>query len=323
MLNDTVLEVLAKEAIQMEWILSYMRVVAYNPLLSPLNQALVYFQNAKSGFVCGRMAWMAMGREVKSEAIPITLYLPEIRKKEDGYHTEYGAISVFDISATTGETEPKTDRPDIIGRVLSATGATTELIEKEALPDISIHGVYDKGRNTFFLEKGTDRQLQEKTVLTLFIEDYAIAHNIRDMRLVMAVVYALCLRYDIPNDIHAALFSGLNRYKVEEKIAYLIAVGYLVTNLVKIIDGRTLTFDETAYVNALFSTDDKEEMIEIMRAAAFDATDEMIREGLLSFAEKLSFLPETEFKKLYEKRMRREVYSYPASPFPIDEAAYM
>ena len=128
MMSDTVLEIVAKEAVQMEGIRSYLGVVARNPLLSPLNQALLYFQNPKSGLVCGRTAWEAMGREVRADAVPVTLYVPEIVILEDGVRADYKVISVVRILASL---QHKSAEPKRISRA----AAMQYLIFRQAVAD--------------------------------------------------------------------------------------------------------------------------------------------------------------------------------------------
>ena len=186
MMSDTVLEIAAKEAVQMDGIRPYLGVVARNPLLSPLNQALLYFQNPKSGLVCGRTAWEAMGREVRVNAVPVTLYVPEIVISGDGVRADYKVVSVFGEEVTEGE-YIRNDNIDLVGRILETMGATTEMIEAEVLVDRFSHGMYDRGRKVFFLEKGSPGETQVRTVAELFVEEMARQREVGDKVLILAV----------------------------------------------------------------------------------------------------------------------------------------
>ena len=333
MMSDTVLEIVAKEAVQMDGIRPYLGVVARNPLLSPLNQALLYFQNPKSGLVCGRTAWEAMGREVRADAVPVTLYVPEIVIGGDGVRADYKVVSVFGEEVTVdrgnGEGHESSGRVredfsrspgmtgdfDLVGRILETMGATTEMIEAEVLADRFSHGMYDRERKVFFLEKGSSRETQMRTVAELFVEEMARQREVGDKALILAVKDAVFQRYGVEAEIMNALYAGLDRYGMGEKVGFLVALGRLVMEVVQGIEGRCLSFDETAFVNGMFDTDDKDELVLRCMQGAGNAEDEMLSEELRLFGEKLLYMDGVCVKRLCRMREERRVFSYPAVRF--------
>lgn len=350
MMNDFILRNVAEDVVCREKIISYLDLIASNPHLSVLNQAMLYFQKQDAGFVCGRRAWEAMGRKVKEEAQPVILYLPEISgDRESGYRHSFQPVNAYAQSDTEGRTakentekEPNgqlekrylqtaaKDRMDfvkkdgdLISRILEATGATTELVEREVISDPARHGFFNAERKMFGLERGIDMEGHSRVMTELFIEYFIGELGCSDRLLLPAAEYVVFAHFGWDHGIAAPLFAKLDSYTDDRKLSYLIALRETISEILQILDGRTLSFDETAFVNCLLTTPDKDQAFAIFEAALYSAGDELTAEAMRRFLVKLSLAEDGYIEKLYEKRMRQEVYSYPPQSLHIDEEEYI
>ena len=325
-MNHFIMEHVANGAVCKEKIIFYLDLVKDNINLSAMNQALLYFQNPKASAVCGRAAWEAMGRNIKKDAVPIVLYLPEITRKDNkeaeddiktgidsprSFRAVYKAVNVFDVSATEGAEMPVRASPEIMERIIEATGATTEVIEKEVIRNPMDRGFYDRKLHTFFLEKGMDSKEQEATLLSLFVEYEFSGRGIDDRLLELAVKYVLLERYGLEHRIREPLFTRLDTYDGEARKRFVMGLSLLSADIAQVIEGRWLSFEETAYVNCLFDIDDKGEIICRCMKAAENAEDEILSDSLRRFGEKLMYAEEDVVRRLCWMRSERRLFSYP------------
>ena len=97
----------------------------------------------------------------------------------------------------------------------------------------------------------------------------------------------------------------------------------LSTELAQLIEGRRLTFEETAYVNCLLTSESKGDVVAGYMEASCAARDELLSEGLRSFGEKLLYADEGCIKELFRKRKERGLLSYPEERLLIYEEQYI
>lgn len=331
-MNHFIMERVADGAVCKEKILSYLDMVKKNVYLSAMNQSLLYFQDPTASAVCGKAAWEGAGRIVRDDATPVILYLPEIAvgaetgdgrvenvgggdsdgaAGKSGYRAEYRPVNVFDIRATEGDGVAEPERPMIIERVLAYSGATSEVIEREALLDPFAHGFYDRRLNVIFLERGLDLAGQEAAMAAVLIGMVFEELEIADPLLEMAVRYAVLGRYGLDAQVSKALFVKLDSYDKEQRQAFLIGLSQVVLEVVQRIEGRGLMFEETAFVNCLFTDDDKGGIVYRCMRAAENAEDEMLSDGLRRFGEKVLYADDAEVRRLFRMRMERKVVTYP------------
>ena len=324
-MNQFILERVAKSAVRMETIMDYLDMAARNIRLSSMNQALLFFQNPKAVQVCGKAAWEAIGGSVREDAVPIILYVPRIQKTGDGiYEVSYDAVNVYDISAVTGIGNMDDSKPnDISERILAVSGATMETIEKEVIRNPLDRGFYDEALNTIFVEKGMSREEQEAALVSIFTGIMFGRYRISDRILETAVRHVLLKRYGLKSRIESALFTKLDTYEPEQQRSFLMGLNTLSTELAQLIEGRRLTFEETAYVNCLLTSESKGDVVAGYMEASCAAGDELLSEGLRSFGEKLLYADEGCIKDLFRKRKERGLLSYPEERLLIDEEQYM
>ena len=273
-----------------------------------------------------------MGRTVRDDATPIILYLPEITAEagegstaagnmalhgmecteEDAvYWAVYKPVNVFDVRMTDGNDVAKPERPAIMEKVLGYTGAVSEVIEREALRNPFVHGLYDRRHNTIFLEKGLDLAGQEAAMAVVLIGIVFEELGVADPLLEMAVRYVVLGRYGLDSQVNEALFVKLDSYDKEQKQAFLVGLNRMVLEVVRRIDGQGLLFEETAFVNCLFTDDDRGGIVCRCMKAAENAEDEMLSDGLRRFGEKLLYADDGEVKRLYRMRMEGRIVTYP------------
>lgn len=306
-LENRIREVTQKAAAR-EKLFSFLRVLSQNINLSFVNVLLVYDQKPDAGIVCGKKAWEQLGRTVKGSAVPIQIMFPGI---EEGKDVVMHPVSVYDIDSTEGKMPAPGIKIAFADRITELTGITWEMIPEAAFADGLELGRYDGERNVFYLSKGCPGNLQEQTILGLYL-DYVMEENsIKDKLVRMAVLYVLYERWHMKNTIVSALFGKLGKMTVEEKGEFLKKVLLLSKRMVDDMEGDSLSFNETAFVNELLYSNDIEAMKQGFEHAGQSIRDEEIRQELLQLVEKLAGAGKGYLEKLLRKKVERTLFSYP------------
>ena len=118
-------------------------------------------------------------------------------------------------------------------------------------------------------------------------------------------------RYGLKHTIVSALFGKLGRMAVEGKWAFLRNVWCTYKKILDDLEGYTLDFNETAFVNSLLVSGKPDVVNKVFEQAAEKAGNEDLREELLVLKEKLLQTREGYLEELYWKRCQRQLFSFP------------
>lgn len=311
-----------------EGILNFLNVLANNPHLSFLNLLLVYEQKPTAKMVCGRKAWEQMGYMVCEEAEEIKLLFPHIRKTvlvdKSVYNVEYRDVNCFDLDSTQGSNQVGKKKPVIFAdRITQLTGATWELISEEALRDALVQGFYDEKDNIFYLSRNCTTEQQKQVALELYIDYVLVGFGLEDKLLKMAVTYVMNEHYHLKNTIISALFGRLGIYTVDEKSVFLRNVQRVSKQIIDDLDGITLSFNETAFINDLLISDNPEDIAKELRRVMDSIEDGYLKEELCVLKEKLVRTTPDCVAKLYKLKCERKLFTYPPVYLEVDEMAYL
>lgn len=298
----------AKRAASREEILPFLRLCAANSNLSLLNQLLVYEQCPGAKTVCGKFAWKQLGRTVKKDAVPVQILLPDVSlEKVVGCRV----VNVYDYDSTEGASMPEWNKkPAFADRITQITGATWEIVPEAAMKGGLDRGHYDGEKHIFYLaEQGAGQQ--EETILGLYVDYVMDSWEHKDMLVKFAVTFLLYERYGLKHTIVSALFGKLGRMTAEEKWAFLKNVRCTYKKMLDDLEGHTLDFNETAFVNSLLVSSESDVVNKVFEQAAEKSGNEELREELLVLKEKLLQTRKGYLEELYRKRCQRQLFSFP------------
>lgn len=299
---------MAERVASREEILPFLRVCVRNSHLSLLNQLLVYEQCPEAKMVCGKNAWRHLGRTVRENAAAIQILIPDVLlEKVVGYRV----VDVYDYDSTAGASMSEQSRkPDFADRITQITGATWEIVPEAAMKGGLDRGHYDGEKHIFYLaEQGTGQQ--EQTILGLYVDYVMDGREHKDMLVKLAVSFLLYERYGLKHTIVSALFGKLGKMAAEEKWAFLKDVRCTYKKILDDLEGHTLDFNETAFVNSLLVSGEPVVVNRVFEQAVEKAGNEDLREELLVLKEKLMWTREGYLEELYRKRCQRQLFSFP------------
>lgn len=311
-----------------EGILNFLNVLVNNPHLSFLNLLLVYEQKPTAKMVCGRKAWEQIGHMVCDEAEPIKLLFPHIKEMMSAdksvYHVKYRDVCCFDLDSIQGSNSVGKKRTVIFtDRITQLTGATWELISEEALRDALVQGFYDEKDNIFYLSRNCTTEQQKQVALELYIDYVLVGFGLEDKLLKMAVTYVMNEHYHLKNTIISALFGRLGKYTADEKSMFLKNVQRVSKQIMDDLDGITLTFNETAFINDLLLSDSPEDIVKELGYVMDSVDDVHLKEELYALKEKLVRTTPDCVAKLYKMKCERKLFTYPPVYLEVDEMAYL
>lgn len=299
---------MAERAASREEILPFLRVCVRNSHLSLLDQLLVYEQCPQAKTVCGKNAWKHLGRTIRDNAMVIQILLPDVSaEKPAGYRV----VDVYDYGDTEGAGLVENHRkPAFADRITQVTGVTWEMVPEAAVADKLERGFYDGERHIFCLaEQGVGQQ--DQTILGLYVDYVLDSREHKDMLLKMAVSFLLYERYGLKHTIVSALFGKLGRMAAEEKWLFLKDVLCIYKKILDDLEGATLSFNETAFVNGLLVSGEAETLGKVFELVAENTNDVELREELLEMKEKLLQSKPGYLEELYQKRCQRQLFSFP------------
>ena len=291
----------AERVTSREEILPFLRLCAANSNLSLLNQLLVYEQCPGAKTVCGKYAWKQLGRRVKENAVPVQILLPDLSSEKV---VGYRVVNVYDYDSTEGVSMSEQSRkPDFADRITQITGATWEIVPEAAMKGGLDRGYYDGEKHIFCLaEQGAGQQKQ--TILGLYVDYVLAGMEHKDMLVKLAVSFLLYERYGLKHTIVSALFGKLEKMAAEEKWAFLKDVRCTYKKILDDLEGDTLDFNETAFVNSLLVSGEPDVVNKVFEQVAEKAGNKDLREELL-------VLKEGYLEELYRKRCQRQLFSFP------------
>ena len=310
---------LAERAASKDSILTCLKILSSNPHLSFQNLLLVFEQNPKAEGVCGRKAWEQIGRTVREDAKPIMLLFPNIQRsgeQEKVYQSEYLKVSCYCYDSTEGKPYIRIKQLAFADRVTLLTGATWEIVPEEALKSSLDHGFYDRDRNTFCLSQNCSKEQQEPTIMELYIDYVLQEKGITDKLLKMAIVYVMNEHFGLKNTIISALFGKLGKYTIEEKLIFLKKTGQISKQILDDLEGYTLNFNETAFLNDLLASSDAEKIGSLLDGVAESLMDEELKEEIFVLREKLKKTKQSCLDELYRRKKERSLFTIP--PFRLE-----
>jgi len=220
-------------------------------------------------------------------------------------------VDVYDYGDTEGAGLVENHRkPDFADRITQITGATWEIVPEAAMKGGLDRGYYNGKKHIFYLaEQGAGQQ--EQTILWLYVDYVLAGWEHKNMLVKLAVSFLLYERYGLKHTIVSALFGKLGKMAAKEKWAFLKDVRCTYKKILDDLEGYTLDFNETAFVNSLLVSGEPDVVNKVFEQAAEKAGNEDLREELLVLKEKLLQTREGYLEELYRKRCQRQLFSFP------------
>lgn len=127
----------------------------------------------------------------------------------------------------------------------------------------------------------------------------------------IAVRFVVFEYFGMKHTIVKALFGRLNRMSTAEKYAFIKETIEKSRNLLDKLDGCTLSFNETAFLNDLLVSANKSENVQILELAAQSTDNQEWREELANLREKLAKIKAGCLAELYQRKCQRRLFSFP------------
>lgn len=353
---NQVMDKVAQSVVCKENIIGFLKLMADNINMSPMNLAMIYLQRQDAKMVCGRKAWKKMGYEVKENAIPIVIYVPLITEESEGVEfTEDGQAQVlkdnpdvvimeslpvfakefvpqnaFSLSDIEGEVdETPVMEEGFMDSIIEITGATQEIVPQAAINGMIEKGMYDREENIFYFSDEIDisteygRELFNKTALGLYASYVFENYDIENKSLFYAVLYVIYEYFYISHEIESPLFFGLDKLGLDEKAEFIVTVNFIATEIIMDMEGYALSFDETAFVNDLFESEEPEELWTAFDKVVHTLEDKLLKDEIEALKRKLMRVDPSKLGELYEMKVKKELYSIPPVKLPLDNKDYL
>ena len=317
-LENRIKEVI-RSAVSRNQLLSLLRVLSCNINLSLQNLLLLYEQKQDAGVVCGKKAWEQLGRSIIDSAVPIQILFPEIELGKDAVMRQ---VKVYDIGSTEGNMIDLGREILFADRITEMTGMTWEIVPAKAMGESLSQGRFETDHRVFYLSEACPKDQQDQVILDLYLEYVMHETGIKDKLVRMAVLYVLYARWNIKNTIVSALFGKLGKMTEDEKWDFIRTVLFLSKRIVDDMEGSSLSFHETAFVNDLLVSSNIGEMRQTFELASQSISNEEMRLEILLLMEKLSKAGEGCLEKLLTKKTERTLFSYPAMRIELDRSDY-
>ena len=127
----------------------------------------------------------------------------------------------------------------------------------------------------------------------------------------IAVRFVVFEYFGMKHTIVKALFGRLNRMSMDEKYAFIKEMIEKSRNMLDKLDGCTLSFNETAFLNDLLVSANKSENVQILELAAQSTNNQEWREELANLREKLAKIKAGCLAELYQRKCQRRLFSFP------------
>lgn len=127
----------------------------------------------------------------------------------------------------------------------------------------------------------------------------------------IAVRFVVFEYFGMKHTIVKALFGRLNRMSMEEKYAFLKETIEKSRKLLDKLEGCTLSFNETAFLNDLLVSANKSENVQILELAAQSTENQEWREELVNLREKMAKIKAGCLAELYQRKCQRRLFSFP------------
>ena len=349
-MDNQILNKVVSDAINNVNITKYLDVVKNNPHLSTLNQAMVYLQKPGAKKICGRGAWEDEGGKVKSDAVPIILYFPNIALKnmpkefeeddivqetggvkiyetEPEFSSDYIPVNAFDIGSVEGIEEKEEAKPMFAQQIIQCSATTLEFVPKSSID--GYEGRFDPETNTYLISNEISPHTEyglnayNKILLELYVESVLDSYGEDDKMLLLAVKYAVLGHFEFKTDIESVLFSRLNDRSTEEKIHFITMVQFYVNGIIQDMKGYILNFDETAIINSVLNTDDPEEMYIELGKVVESVENQLLKDEVVRLREKLMRLKEGTLTDIYVRKTTQKLFTYPPTVLIIDPTDYL
>lgn len=127
----------------------------------------------------------------------------------------------------------------------------------------------------------------------------------------IAVRFVVFEYFGMKHTIVKALFGRLNRMSMAEKYTFIKETIEKSRNMLDKLDGCTLSFNETAFLNDLLVSANKSENVQILELAAQSTDNQEWREELANLREKLAKIKAGCLAELYQRKCQRRLFSFP------------
>lgn len=278
----------------------FMKILASNPNMSLENLLFIFRQKPDAKQVCGKNAWLRIGRKINEDSKGIKILIP--RYLISAGETEiYQETAVFDLESTSGKDLALCRKGISVGSAITkATGIPWEVCDSWTEQSL---GTYDEDNQLFLLSSLCKGDKLTQTELEVCVDYRFRKMEIDNGALKTAIVYTLLERYGISNRLIIFMLNKLRRLSNEEKYDFLNLLVFFVWEIVQMIEGIQLSFQESILVNYYLESIDLQRMRELEPAYK--------EWGMEKLIDKLENTSEEVIEELLRRRCNRQLFTFP------------
>lgn len=325
---EKIIRTTADKAITKDNIMSYLNLVANNPAMSVLNQALIYSQMPEGKCFCGGKAWGNIGCTVRADERPISLIIPHIDTED--YDYEYLPVKAFAESQVEGDTkQPDLSDISFVDAVIEITGMTPISVDPAKINGCK--SKFDKDNNEILISKNIDiktdagKKEYNKAIVNAYITSTLESYGVKNATLMdKAVLYVLCTRYGFDaKNINPILFRKLNDMSTDERVKFMFNLQFFVSGMVQDFEGYYLQFDEVILLGDLMTVTEPDELIDVLVKSEQGIASDNLKYIIRILREKLTRTERQDIMELISLRESHQLCTYPHRLLQLDKTDYL
>lgn len=305
---------------------------------TPDNILGIYMQDSDATCVAGKKAFNALGYALKAKEKPLYIYNTVVRRRDEGssYISEYLPVQAYDIR----QFDAKGKEPELNGQSDSfdcgklCNSGGVPILEVDRLPsEMSYYGAYyDTDEQKIVLRRDLQGDGRASAIIYGYVhaafhkyrdEDHVLGINLSDKgvsleNVALLSVYCVESHYGIKPSVSNL---GIILSNVEERLPddrekkmFLSYVCLTVQRIIRAIESDVLTVEEISIINSLMVTDEVDVLKEMLeRLKELTGIDARVRLSICHvFGKLFDRLSEDELSDLYDARIHKSLYTFPA-----------
>ena len=314
---------------------------------TPENMLVIYMQDDKAKAVAGKRAFEALGLRLKDGENPLLIYNTVIHKSDDGsFSSEDRAMPAYELQQFVGLDENGEGPGDVFNEGLEGMDSNALVMARKICADAGIavmevdrmpreagyfSGFFDEEEQAVIVCKAMNRELKASAILYGFVQyvfsrgelEEAFAEMAEGAGGRVSEEAKLLALYCVERYLGSCAFvrdpgiivenAARELLSFEDRQRFISCVCRGVQAVLGNVEGGLFTVEETNVVNSLLISGDRKMLLKLYRdvmQSRIKAEEKVVIAKV--FEDILEHMTDAELKALYEARMNRKIYTYPA-----------
>lgn len=314
---------------------------------TPENMLAIYMQNDEAKAVAGKRAFEALGLRLKDGEKPFYIYNTVIHKSDDGsYISEDRAMPAYELRQFVGLDENGEGPGDVFNEGLEGMDSNALAMARKICADAGIavmevdrmpreagyfSGFFDEEEQAVIVCKAMNRELKASAILYGYVQYvFSSGENAEGLAEIegragirIREEAELLALYCVERYLGSCAFvrdpgiivenASRELLSFEDRHRFISCVCRGVQAVLGNVEGGLFTVEETNVVNSLLISGDRKMLLKLYRdvmQSRIKAEEKVVIAKV--FEDILGHMTDAELKALYEARMNRKIYTYPA-----------